>query len=238
MADAWLKSEGGRAHPAAEGQLVRAYRLHVAGTEPRDAHFAYSAVKRALDITGALLLLILLAPLLIVIAVAIKLDTAGPVFFRQQRAGERGKSFTCLKFRTMRVGAEAEIDSIRKLDVTLGPTFKTPVDPRVTRVGAVLRRYSLDELPQAFNVLFGRMSLVGPRPLIVSELENAPVRALGRLAVKPGLTCIWQVSGRSLITFEQWMDMDLEYVARRSLLLDLTLLLRTPVAVLSARGAF
>jgi lipopolysaccharide/colanic/teichoic acid biosynthesis glycosyltransferase len=198
----------------------------------------YFALKRAMDICAALILLALLAPLMAVLAVAIKATSPGPVLFKQERCGLRGRRFLVFKFRSMRRNAESRMHEVRGLDMTNGPTFKSPVDPRVTAVGRFMRRYSLDELPQLWHVLTGDMSLVGPRPLITRETEQLPPWALTRLAAKPGLTCIWQVSGRSLIPFEEWMELDLQYVESRSLWLDLKLLVKTPAAVLTGRGAF
>ncbi len=199
---------------------------------------AYFAVKRSMDILVAGSLLLLLAPLMAVLALAIKTTSPGPVLFTQERCGLRGRRFQVFKFRSMRRDAESRMQEVRDLDVTNGPTFKSPVDPRVTAVGRLMRRYSLDEVPQLWHVLTGDMSLVGPRPLITRETEQLPGWALARLAAKPGLTCTWQVSGRSLIPFEEWMELDVQYVHRRSLWLDLKLLVKTPAAVLSGRGAF
>lgn len=198
----------------------------------------YFALKRAVDVVAAVALLALLAPLMLTLAIAVKLTSPGPVFFTQERCGLRARRFYVLKFRSMRRDAESRKHEVRALDVTNGPTFKSPVDPRVTAVGRMMRRYSLDELPQLWHVLTGDMSLVGPRPLVTQETLELPSWALARLAVKPGLTCIWQVSGRSLIPFEEWMELDVEYVRSRSLWLDLKLLIKTPAAVLTGRGAF
>jgi lipopolysaccharide/colanic/teichoic acid biosynthesis glycosyltransferase len=201
-------------------------------------HFAYHATKRVIDVVVATLLLIVLAPLLLVIAIAIKFDSRGPILFRQQRVGSDELPFMMLKFRSMRDGAESEVSSVRHLDITNGPTFKAPKDPRLTRVGRRLRRFSLDELPQLVNVLRGDMSLVGPRPMLAQELLQMEPGYRRRFLAKPGLTCIWQVSGRSEIEFARWMELDVEYVERRSLRYDLALLARTPIAVLNGRGAY
>lgn len=203
-----------------------------------EPHFGYNFSKRLIDVLGAGSLLIILSPLLVVIAIAIKLTSRGPLLFVQTRYGLGGTRFDTLKFRSMFADAEARADTVRHLNITAGPTFKAPTDPRVTRVGRFLRHYSLDEMPQLWNVLRGEMSLVGPRPLDVKELDSLPAAPRERHSVKPGLTCIWQVSGRSLIDYDRWMELDLEYVRSRSLATDIVLLLKTPAAVFSGRGAY
>jgi lipopolysaccharide/colanic/teichoic acid biosynthesis glycosyltransferase len=221
----------------AERGAVAAYREH-AGPLLREPPRSYLVAKRGLDVCAAVLLLVLLAPLMAAVALAVRLTSPGPVLFRQERCGLRGEPFTVFKFRTMYIDAEARMAEVRALDVTDGPTFKSPVDPRVTPLGRFLRRSSLDEMPQLWHVLTGEMSLVGPRPLVTSETLQLPEWALERLAAKPGLTCTWQVSGRSLIPFEEWMQLDIEYVHARGFWLDLRLLARTPLVVLTGRGAF
>lgn len=197
-----------------------------------------SGAKRAIDIAVAATLLLVLLPLFALIALLIKLDSRGPVLFRQVRSGKDGKPFVFLKFRSMVADAEqrrAELEALNNAD---GPIFKMRRDPRATRVGRVLRRTSLDELPQLWNVLRGDMSLVGPRPPLPDEVARYAPWQHGRLAVRPGLTGLWQVSGRSLLGFEQMVMLDLEYIARWSLALDLRIVLRTIGAVLSMRGAY
>jgi exopolysaccharide biosynthesis polyprenyl glycosylphosphotransferase len=206
----------------------------------------YLAIKRLIDVAVAAALLILLSVVLLVCAVAIRLDSPGPIFFRQRRVGERGRNFTMLKFRTMRVDAdqathrEYATSFIRGQASRQGATgaevFKLARDHRVTRVGRWLRRSSLDELPQLWNVLRGEMTLVGPRPPIPYEVEQYQPTHKQRLAVTPGITGLWQVRGRSNTTFEEMVALDLEYIRRRSLLLDLRILLATIPAVLSTRG--
>ncbi len=200
-------------------------------------HF-YDFTKRVFDIVVGTVMLILSTPLMILAAITIKLTSKGPIFFRQERTGLNGRTFTMYKFRSMCAGAEEARPILEKLNEHNGPAFKIKRDPRVTRVGRFLRRSSIDELPQLINVLAGRMSLVGPRPLPVAESEN--VQGAGRLrtTVKPGLTCLWQISGRNELTFEQWMHMDLYYIRHRSLLLDLIIIVQTIPAVLSAHGAY
>jgi len=193
-------------------------------------------IKSVLDRSVAAFGLVLLAPSLLVIAVLIKASSRGPVFFVQQRSGLNGRLFNLYKFRTMVVDAEelkAALDHENEMD---GPVFKIKNDPRITRVGAFLRRTSLDELPQLINVLRGEMSLVGPRPPIPTEVEQYAPWQRRRLSMRPGLTCIWQVSGRNDISFEQWMNMDLEYIDKWSLLLDFKLLLKTVPAVVWGTG--
>jgi lipopolysaccharide/colanic/teichoic acid biosynthesis glycosyltransferase len=170
-------------------------------------------------------------------AIAIKLSSHGPILFAQRRAGLGGQPFTIYKFRTMVVDAEQRKASLKGLNEQDGPAFKMKHDPRITRIGRLLRTTSLDELPQLWNVLKGDMSLVGPRPLPCDESDAARLWHRQRLDVTPGLTCIWQIRGRNSVTFDQWMRMDMEYVRRRTLWHDLRLLLETIPAVLFSRGA-
>jgi exopolysaccharide biosynthesis polyprenyl glycosylphosphotransferase len=195
------------------------------------------AVKRAIDVVGALALLVLTAPLWMILAIAIKLDSPGPVLFVQPRCGRFGRTFPFLKFRTMVVDAEARKAELATQNEISGPVFKMRNDPRVTRVGRILRRTSLDELPQILNVLVGHMSLVGPRPPVPPEVERYEVDHRGRLGMRPGITGLWQVSGRNEIEFEEWVKLDREYIENWSLLRDLGILLATVPAVLSGRGA-
>lgn len=187
--------------------------------------------KRTLDIVGSAALLVALSPVMLAAAIAIKLTSRGPVIFRQQRSGLYGEPFTILKFRTMTVDAEARKKEVAHLDQQDGPTFKIPHDPRVTPLGRFLRRTSIDELPQLINVLRGEMSLVGPRPLDVREAVRCEHWHRQRLDVVPGITCIWQVTGRPRDCFDQWARMDIRYVRHRTLLHDLKLLLLTIPAV-------
>jgi exopolysaccharide biosynthesis polyprenyl glycosylphosphotransferase len=194
-------------------------------------------LKRALDVVVSASLLVLLAPFLATIALLIRLDSEGPAIFVQQRCGLRGRRFPFLKFRTMYPDAEARLREVRRLNEISGPVFKMRDDPRVTRLGRVLRKYSIDELPQLANVLLGHMSLVGPRPPVPAEVERYELDHHGRLSMRPGLTGLWQVSGRNQIPFEEWVKLDLEYIQNWSPMLDLRILLATLPAVLSARGA-
>ena len=196
-------------------------------------------VKAAMDRLGALAGLILLSPLLLAIAIGIKLTSRGPVIFKQQRAGQHGRPFTMYKFRSMRTGAEMEREQLKAFNKMSGPVFKVENDPRITLFGRWLRRTSLDEFPQLLNVLLGQMSLVGPRPLPIYEVENFQHTAhRRRLSMKPGLTCLWQVSGRNMVRdFNDWVKLDVEYIDNWSLALDLGILLRTIPVVLFGKGA-
>lgn len=195
------------------------------------------SLKRLLDILGSSVGLLLLSPLLLLIALLIKLTSRGPIFFCQKRSGLGGQPFWMYKFRTMVVDAEKRKADLAATNEQDGPAFKMKNDPRVTWIGRILRRTSLDELPQLWNVLRGDMSLVGPRPLPCSETDASEPWHRQRLAVVPGLTCIWQVRGRSRVSFADWMRMDLHYVRSASLKQDLQLMLMTVPAVLMQRGA-
>jgi len=198
----------------------------------------YDISKRALDIVGAAVGLTLATPALLVTALAIKLDSPGTVFHHQVRLGKDGLPFVMLKLRSMTVDAHEQRTSLANHNEMDGPVFKIRSDPRMTRIGRLIRKASLDELPQLWHVLVGDMSLVGPRPPIPDEVARYEPWQRERLAVKPGLTCTWQVSGRSDIPFEQWVQMDVDYVRRRNFWLDLKLLLATIPAVLTGRGAY
>jgi lipopolysaccharide/colanic/teichoic acid biosynthesis glycosyltransferase len=201
---------------------------------------------RTLDVLIASVMLVVLMPVVLLVALAIRLDSPGPALFRQRRFGRDLEPFTVLKFRTMYDGADdrahhafvaALIAGDAPEQAGEGPKFKMHGDPRITRLGHYLRRSSLDELPQLWNVLSGQMSLVGPRPPLSYEVENYPEHWFRRFAVKPGVTGLWQVSGRSNLTLEEMIDLDVEYVERRSPLLNLWIMLRTIPVVLSRRGA-
>ena len=194
--------------------------------------------KRLLDLAGAAVLILITAPILLLAAIATKLDSAGPVFFVQERIGLNKRRFRMIKFRTMSADAESRMQEIEHLNEKTGPIFKMRNDPRVTRVGRWLRKTSVDELPQLLNVLLGDMSIVGPRPLSLRDALRMEVAwQKRRFSVKPGLTCLWQVSGRSNLSFEQWMQLDLEYIDHWSLGLDASIMLRTIPAIVLARGA-
>lgn len=197
----------------------------------------YSFWKRAFDLFASGLGIVLLSLLFLIIAIVIKCDDRGPVFFKQERVGKDGRHFMMYKFRSMRVGAEAEVEALQEQNEDDGPRFKIKDDPRITKVGKFLRKSSIDELPQLFNVFGGSMSLVGPRPALPKEVDEYDDLAKRRLYVKPGITCIWQVSGRSNISFAEQMKMDARYVETRSLWLDIKLLIKTIPAVLKGDGA-
>lgn len=192
--------------------------------------------KRAIDIAGASIGLLLAAPLLVVLVLLIRVTSPGPALFWQRRCGHRGRIFWMPKLRTMCIGAEEQRPLLEHLNEMDGPVFKIRRDPRITRLGGFLRRYSLDELPQLWAVLRGEMSLVGPRPPIPGEVMRYTHRERLRLSVRPGLTCLWQVAGRNQLAFEDWIRLDLEYIESRSLRQDLWILLRTVPAVLRGTG--
>jgi exopolysaccharide biosynthesis polyprenyl glycosylphosphotransferase len=196
-------------------------------------------MKRVIDILGSAALLLALAPLFAVVAWLIRKDSSGPVFFTQERIGFNKRPFRLIKFRTMMDGADHQQAELEHLNEAAGPVFKIKSDPRVTRVGKFLRRFSIDELPQLVNVLKGDMSLVGPRPLPVRDFDRFNTQwHKRRLSVKPGMTCLWQVNGRSNITFDHWVQMDLEYIDNWSLRLDMKILLKTIPAILKGSGAY
>lgn len=199
----------------------------------------YEISKRCFDAAVSALLLALLSPLLLLIALAIKLTTAGPVFYRWQVVGLGGQPFVGYKFRTMVVNADALKAQLMAANEMSGPVFKIKRDPRITPVGRFLRKLSLDELPQLWSVLKGDMSLVGPRPPLRSEYAEFAPWQRAKLSVKPGMTCLWQIGGRNRVSdFDQWVRLDLDYIARRSFWFDLWILLRTVPAVLLGRGAY
>lgn len=195
-------------------------------------HFLYDVrisdfIKRALDILLSAFALICLSPILALIALAIKITSPGPIFFVQERVGYAGQVFRMLKFRTMVVNAEAQQEAFAKLNTRDGPTFKIEKDPRVTSVGHFLRKHSLDELPQLFNILFGEMSIVGPRPPVPKEVAQYDIWHHDKFCVRPGLTCFWQISKSRDMPFDEWVKLDLKYVVNRSIFLDFLLILKT-----------
>ena len=201
-------------------------------------HIVYLVLKRLMDIVGASVGLLLASPIMLIVAILIKLeDPKGPIFFSQVRNGAYPKTFKMYKFRSMYIDAEERLQDLMHLNEQSGPAFKMKYDPRITRVGKFIRKTSLDELPQLFNVLKGDMSLVGPRPAIPREVEQYTAYQKQRLFVKPGLTCIWQVSGRNNIEFDQWVELDIEYIKTRSLWLDIKLILLTIPALLGDENA-
>lgn len=195
-------------------------------------------LKRVLDVTVALVAIVLTAPIMLVTAILIKLESPGPVIFKQVRVGKDGEHFYCYKFRSMYVDAEQRLRELQAQNEADGPVFKMKRDPRVTRVGRVIRKLSIDELPQLFNVLKGEMSLVGPRPALPSEVARYTYEQLGRLHAIPGITGLQQVSGRSDLDFKRWVELDLQYIAEQSIWKDIEILLRTIPAVVLGRGAY
>lgn len=211
-----------------------AHALHMRGI---DARFS-AAGKRLIDVLGALAVLTILLPVLLLVGAAIRFEDRGPIFFRQLRIGEDGRSFEMLKFRSMYTDAEARRAALLGQSEREGICFKMRNDPRITRIGRFIRRFSIDEMPQLLNVLRGEMSLVGPRPALASEVQAYSETGLKRLRGKPGITCIWQVSGRAEIPFKQQLAMDVAYLQRKGILTDIAILLRTIPAVISGRGAY
>ena len=188
----------------------------------------YLFIKRSIDIICSLAGIIVLSPVFLIVAVLIKIeDPKGSIFFCQERNGQHPNTFKMYKFRSMVYNAEELLKDLQHKNEQTGPAFKMADDPRITKVGKFIRKTSLDELPQLFNILKGDMSLVGPRPPIPREVREYNSYQMQRLLVKPGLTCIWQVSGRNNIGFDEWVDMDLEYIKTRNLLLDIKLILKT-----------
>jgi lipopolysaccharide/colanic/teichoic acid biosynthesis glycosyltransferase len=198
----------------------------------------YLVVKRLMDFVGAALALVLTFPLMVLSAIAIKLESPGSVFFSHTRLGAGGRPFRFYKFRSMCEEAASLQAALQGMNEISGPVFKIRRDPRVTAIGRIVRKTSIDELPQLWHVLAGHMSLVGPRPPVPEEVADYEPWMLARLSAKPGLTCTWQVSGRSDIPFDDWVRLDIEYVHNRSLWLDLKILARTIPAVITGRGAY
>ena len=198
----------------------------------------YLFIKRGVDILGSIIGLILAFPIMIIVMILIKLeDPKGPIFFKQIRSGMNGSTFEMYKFRSMYVDAEDRLEELMHLNEPSGPVFKITNDPRITRIGKFIRNTSLDELPQLLNVLKGDMSIVGPRPALPRETIQYTPYQMQRLLVKPGIMCIWQVSGRNNIEFEEWVELDLEYIQKRSVLLDMKLILMTIPALLGDKNA-
>ncbi len=198
----------------------------------------YKLAKRVIGIILAVGLLLLIWPVFLIVAIMIKIDSPGPIIFKQDRVGQGGRVFTFYKFRSMCAEAEKTRATLLDKNEASGPIFKIQNDPRVTPIGRVLRRYSIDELPQIFNVLKGDMCFVGPRPPLPCEVAKYEDWQFRRLSVVPGITCLWQVSGRSNLSFEDWVLLDLKYIDCRSVWIDVSILLRTIPAVLSGKGAY
>ena len=197
----------------------------------------YEICKRTIDIIGAGLGLILLSPIIAVVACAVKFTSKGPVFFSQKRVGKNGELFEMYKFRSMVVNAEELKENLEEQNEMSGPMFKIKDDPRVTKVGKFIRKTSIDELPQLWNILKGDMSLVGPRPSLPKEVEQFDNWMFKRLSVRPGLTCYWQVSGRNNIDFEDWMKLDVKYVEERNFWIDIKLIFKTVFVLFGDKNA-
>lgn len=198
---------------------------------------AYEFIKRIGDIVFSSVGLIILLPFFLIISAAIRLEDGGKAFFLQERVGRNGKIFKMYKFRSMCVDAEERFEEVAHLNEADGPAFKIENDPRITKVGRIIRRLSIDELPQLINCIKGDMSIVGPRPPLEREVEKYNAYQRQRLLVKPGITCYWQSCGRSNTSFDEWMDMDMKYIRERGVFTDIKILLMTVPAVLMRRGA-
>lgn len=198
----------------------------------------YDCIKRVLDVILSGIGIVVLSPLMLVVAIAVRSD-GGPALYSQNRVGKNGKIFRILKFRSMCMNADSPemLEKLAAMNEMDGPAFKIKNDPRITKVGRFIRRTSIDELPQLFNIFVGDMTIVGPRPPLVSEVEQYTEYQKQRLQVKQGLTCYWQCSGRNQISFDEWVELDLKYIRERSLWTDLKILLRTIPAVFSGNGA-
>lgn len=218
-----------------EADLGLREETYAAGQDAKTIQFA---MKRALDILAGIVLIATLAIPAAVIAVLIRIDSRGLIFLRQRRVGRYGQVFELYKFRTMCERADEMVVELQSQNEQQGPLFKMRADPRMTRVGRWLRKTSIDELPQLLNVVRGEMSLVGPRPPLPREVQVYSPRELGRLAAKPGMTGLWQVSGRSLLSFEEMVALDLQYIEEWSLARDIVILARTMPSVVSAKGAY
>lgn len=197
----------------------------------------YKICKRIIDIIGAGLGLILLSPIIAIVACAVKVTSKGPIFFSQKRVGKNGELFEMYKFRSMVVNAEELKENLEDQNEMSGPMFKIKDDPRVTKVGKFIRKTSIDELPQLWNILKGDMSLVGPRPSLPKEVEQFDNWMFKRLSVRPGLTCYWQVSGRNNIDFEDWMKLDVKYVEERNIWIDIKLIFKTIFVLFGDKNA-
>jgi lipopolysaccharide/colanic/teichoic acid biosynthesis glycosyltransferase len=199
--------------------------------------FAYELMKRFIDILGSVFGIILLLPLFIIVSLAIKIESEGPVLFIQKRCGKDGRIFKMYKFRSMVCNAEEKLEDLMHMNEMSGPVFKIKNDPRITKVGNFIRRTSIDELPQLVNVLKGDMSLVGPRPPIDREVLKYTEYEKQRLLIKPGLTCYWQVSGRNGINFDEWVNLDIKYIVERNLWVDIKLILKTVFVLFGDKNA-
>lgn len=199
---------------------------------------AYKLIKRLMDILLSVVALIVLSPVFLVTAIAIKCEDRGPVFFAQQRAGKDMKPFRMYKFRSMYVNADEKLNEMMKDNEQTGHAFKIKDDPRITKTGKVIRRFSIDELPQLINIIKGDMSIVGPRPILTFQMEECSGYERQRLVVQPGLTCYWQIGGRANVKWEEWVELDLNYIEDMSLWTDIKMIMRTIPAVFDSEGAY
>lgn len=200
------------------------------------SHRMYTLIKRFVDMLISFFTIVAFLPVFFIIAVAIKLDSKGPIIYMQQRIGKDGKPFKMYKFRSMCVDADQKLSELKALNERDGPVFKIANDPRVTRVGKFIRKTCMDELPQLLNILKGEMAIVGPRPPLPNEVEEYTPYQMKRLSITPGLTCYWQVSRRDTVTFEKWVELDLKYIQERSLWVDFKIVLRTVPVALFGKG--
>jgi exopolysaccharide biosynthesis polyprenyl glycosylphosphotransferase len=223
---------------ARNSERIELYSVTDARISDKRGDSVYDGIKRIFDVILSAFAIVVLLPLLLIISIAVKLNSAGPAIYKQKRAGKDRKSFTIYKFRSMCEDADRQRNSLQEQNECDGPVFKILRDPRVTGVGRFLRKTSLDELPQLFNIVKGDMSIVGPRPPLLDEVEQYTPHQMHRLDVKPGLTCYWQISGRSNIGFEKWVQLDLQYIEERSIWTDLKIIMKTVPAVLLGRGAY
>lgn len=223
--------------PTDEGNEQHSHREKTVMSIATDSSRFYLATKRALDVMGAVVGIVFLWPVFVIAALVVKSTSKGPILFAQVREGKGGRQFVMYKFRTMIVGADQVQNEYRHLNEQDGPAFKITDDPRITRFGKLLRDTCIDELPQLWNVLNGDMSLVGPRPLPTGESQQCANWQRQRLGVTPGLTCFWQLDGKTKVTFDQWMRMDLQYVRRRSIWMDVNLIAQTVLQIFHLRGS-
>lgn len=199
---------------------------------------AYKLIKRLMDVLLSAAALVVLSPLFLVTAIAIKCEDNGPVFFVQPRAGKDMKAFNMYKFRSMYVNADEKLNEMMKDNEQTGHAFKIKNDPRITKTGKIIRRFSIDELPQLINIIKGDMSIVGPRPILTFQMEACSQYEKQRLVVKPGLTCYWQIGGRANIKWEEWVELDLDYIEDMSLWTDIKMIVKTIPAVFGSDGAY
>jgi exopolysaccharide biosynthesis polyprenyl glycosylphosphotransferase len=219
------------------GEIRQSQECEVRTIQAEDEKVFYEFLKRIIDILLSVISLIALSPVFVIIAIAIKLDSSGPIVYSQTRVGKNGKHFKMFKFRSMIINAEEMITELKSMNEMDGPMFKIKKDPRITMVGRFIRRTSIDELPQLINILRGEMSIVGPRPSLPSEVKEFEPWMMERFVVKPGLTCFWQVSGRNNIPFHKWMELDIKYVKERNLWLDVKLVFKTIKVVIKGDDA-